>query len=128
MLAVCTPAIRIGEFRGAIYRCRDPKTPTAIHIPNGTFHGALCNAALDLPGATRAKMERLTKVVDPTIHLYGVRHVLCMMVRNSDINRTPDVRTRPIFPQWACQITIAYVQSLITERTVAVVAPTSSGR
>jgi hypothetical protein len=52
----------IGEFRGAIYRCRDPKAPTAIHIPNGTFHGALCNAALDLPGATRAKMERLTKV------------------------------------------------------------------
>jgi hypothetical protein len=37
----------------------------------------------------------------------------------SDINRTPDVRTRPIFPQWACRVTMTYVKDILTEQSIA---------
>jgi hypothetical protein len=106
------------EYRGALYRNRDPKTPTLFHIPNGMVHGALSSAALDLPGATKAKIERLTQVLDVNINLYGTPELYMAMVRNSDINRTPDVRTRPIFPEWACTVNISYVRDSLTEQAV----------
>lgn len=108
----------IAEFRGAIYRCRDEKAPTLVHVPNGAFHGALAAAAIDIPGAARAKIERLTKVIDVTVHLYGVPQMFMAMVRNSDMNHTPDVRTRPIFPEWACSIEVQYIKTVLTERTL----------
>jgi hypothetical protein len=108
-----------GEFRGAFYRNSNAKAPTLFHIPNGSFHGSIAAAALDMPGAAKAQIERLTRVVDVNIDLFGVPQIFCAMVRNSDIKRTPDVRTRPIFPQWGCQVTIRYVKNILTERTVA---------
>ncbi len=109
----------VAEYRGALYRNRDPKTPTLIHIPNGAFHGALAKVALDVPGAAKAKIERLTRVTDVNINLYGVPRIFCAMVRNSDMNHTPDVRTRPIFPEWAADVTVQYVSQVLTERTIA---------
>jgi hypothetical protein len=108
----------VAEFRGAVYRNRDPKQPALIHVPNGAFHGALAAAALDIPGAAKAKIERLTRVVDVNINLFGVPQIFCAMVRNSDMNRTPDVRTRPIYPRWACTVTIRYIRNVLTERTI----------
>lgn len=109
----------VAEFKGALYLNRDKTRPAAIHIPNGAFHGALASVAIDIPGAARTQIERLTRVVDVNIDLFGVPHLFCSMVRNSDMRRTPDVRTRPIFPEWACQVTIRYVKNILTERTIA---------
>lgn len=106
----------IAEFRGALYRSRDPKAPTAIHLPSGSFHKALGQAAIDIPGAAKAEMLRLTSVVDETVHLYGLPLVSCMMVRNSGINGAPDVRTRPVFREWACSITFQFIADLVKER------------
>lgn len=106
------------EFRGGTYRNRNPRSPTLFHLPNGSFHNSLAAAALDMPGAKRTQIERLTKVVDVNIDLYGVPQIFCSMVRNSDQNRTPDVRTRPIFPEWACSITVQFLANSLTERGV----------
>lgn len=108
----------LAEFRGGVYRNRDSNTPTLIHVPNGAFHGALAQAAIDVPGAAKAKIERLTKIVDVTVGLYGVPQMFMAMVRSSDMNHTPDVRTRPIFPEWACSISVSYVKKILTERTI----------
>lgn len=107
------------EFRGAMYRNRSPDEPALIHMPNRAFHKALASAALDIPGATKAKIERLTQMPEINVNLFGIPHLFCAMVRNSDINRTPDVRTRPIFPQWACTVNITYVADILTERSLA---------
>ena len=72
-----------------------------------------------MPGAAKAKLERLTSVVDVNINLYGVPKLYMNMVRNSDMGRTPDVRTRPIFPQWACVVSISYVRQLIQQKAIA---------
>lgn len=107
----------LAEFQGALYRNRD-KSKALFHVPNMSFHGALSAAALDLPGAKKAQIERLTRITDVNIELFGVPQLFMAMVRNSDINRTPDVRTRPIFPEWACTLHVRYVMDILSEKTV----------
>jgi hypothetical protein len=108
----------LAEFRGALYRNRDIEK-SLFHIPNGSFKKAIGAAALDMPGAARTKIERLTNVVDVNINLFGTPELFFSMVRNSDMNHTPDVRSRPIFGRWACSITVSYVKGILTERAVA---------
>jgi len=107
------------EFRGAFYRNSDKRAKSLFHLPNGSFHGAIASAALDMPGAKKAQIERLTKVTSVNIELFGTPKIFCSMVRNSDISRTPDVRTRPIFPQWACEVEVRYAKSSLTSKAVA---------
>jgi hypothetical protein len=71
----------LSEFRDSLYRCRDVQAPTLFHLPNGIVSKAMA--------------------LTPTLHLYGVPELRMDMVRNSDMARTPDVRTRPIFKRWA---------------------------
>lgn len=106
------------EYRGALYVNRSEKEKTLFHVPSGAFHGALASVAIDIPGSAKAKIERLTKIVDLQINLYGVPSIFCAMVRNSDQNRTPDVRTRPIFPEWCGTIRFRYMRGILTEKTV----------
>jgi hypothetical protein len=108
----------LAEFRGSVYKNRDPKTKALAHIPSGAFHKAISAAALDMPGAKKAQIERLTKVVDIHVDLFGLPNIFCAMVRNSDMSRTPDVRTRAIFPEWAVKIRVQHITAIITERSV----------
>jgi hypothetical protein len=109
----------VAEFRGALYLSRNPDGPTAIHVPSGSFHNALGQAAIDIPGAAKSEIKRLTTVVDETVHLYGIPLLGCHMVRNSGINGAPDVRTRPIFREWACSITFRFIADLVKEKQLA---------
>jgi hypothetical protein len=107
------------EYKGAVYLNRpEDSTKTAVHLPTGSIHGAIAAVALDIPGTAKAKIERLTKVVTPHVDLYGIPEIFCAMVRNSDQNRTPDVRTRPIFPRWGCSVVLRYVKKILSERTI----------
>jgi hypothetical protein len=105
----------LAEFRESIYRNRDENTPTFIHFPSGAFGKAMASTALDIPGATKAQMARLTNVVSTQVNLYGVPQLYMAMVRNSDMNHTPDIRTRAIFPEWACELEAEFVATLIKE-------------
>lgn len=107
------------EFRGAAYRNRDDKEPTLFHVPPGAFKQALSSVAVDIPGPPRAKLERLVKITSAQVNLYGVPKLFMCMVRNSDMNRTPDVRTRPVFPEFACHLKFEYLASAISERSIA---------
>jgi hypothetical protein len=109
----------IAEFRDSIYLNRDPSTPAAVHIPSNAFSAALANAALDVPGATKSQLMRLTTVADTHINLFGVPKLFMAMTRSSDMGRTPDVRTRAIFPRWACKVSINFVSSLLKEKQIA---------
>lgn len=108
----------VAEFRECIYMNREASTPTAIHLPTGMFGKALASAAIDIPGANKSQMQRLTSISSPTVYLYGVPRLDIKMVRQSDMKRTPDMRTRPLFPEWACSVDIDFVASLIKEGQV----------
>jgi len=105
----------LNEYREAVYANRDTTRPTAIHLPAGMFSKALASAALDIPGASKAQILRLASVTSTQIDLFGTPRMSMEMVRSSDMAKTPDVRTRPIFPEWACKIEIEYVATLLKE-------------
>lgn len=109
----------IAEFHDAIYRCRDDNAPTLLHMPAGAFKKAMAQAAVDTPGATKAETGRLVKIIDETVHIYGLPFLHMSVVRQAGIARTPDVRTRAILPQWAAKLTIQYIRTRIKEQDIS---------
>jgi hypothetical protein len=108
----------LGEFRGSIYTLTDEKYPTLIGMLASAFKGGLRNAALDLPGSTKSQIGRLTYVEGDFVGVYGIPQLLMSTVRQADMSRTPDVRTRAIIPRWACSLTISFVQPLLKRNAV----------
>jgi hypothetical protein len=108
----------IAEFRGAIYRSREARAPTVIHLPCGMLHKAIGQAALDIPGAAKSQIMRLTSVITPTVHLYGIPMLGADMVREG-MSKTPNVRIRPYFREWACEISFRYIADLVQEKQIA---------
>lgn len=107
------------EFRESAYYLNRADDVTAIGVMATAFKSALRSAALDMPGSSKSQIGRLTYVVGDMVPLFGVPQLVQMVVRSSDINRTPDVRTRAIFPRWASIVTVDYVTPLLRETAVA---------
>jgi len=63
-----------------------------------------------IPGATKAEVKQLVEVKGTYTDVYGAPLFFMRLVRNSDINHTPDIRTRAILPRWYCVITVEFVQ------------------
>lgn len=109
----------LAEFRGGLYMSRNPNAPTAIHFPTNAFHKAVGQAAIDIPGQAKSVMLRLTSVTTDTVHLYGLPALFCRMVRSGGMSAVPDIRTRPIFAEWACTLEFQIVSNLVKESQVA---------
>ena len=107
----------IEEFRDACY-VRPGKGPTRLVCPASWFKASLCNAALEVPGAKKAQIGRLVWIEGDKIDLYGVPKLFMAVTRSADMNKTPDVRTRPILPEWACKITIRFVMPTLNEVSI----------
>jgi hypothetical protein len=108
----------VAEFRRSVYYARDPNSPTRIVVKAVAFKAAMMSAAVDMPGASKAQMGRLVFVVGDEVPIYGSPELMMAVVRQADMARTPDVRTRAIFPVWAARITVQYAVPLIKETMV----------
>lgn len=108
----------IEEYRASPYVSNDPKSPTLLMVPSTAFKGALRSAALDMQGASKAQIGRLVYVPGAYVALWGVPQLSMMITRNADINRTPDVRTRAIVPEWACRVRMEFIKPILREQTV----------
>lgn len=107
------------EYRGAFYRTRGTDAPTAIGMPAGAFKAMIGAAALRMPGVKRTEVEQLTYIEgDTTIPVYGVPQMLMSVVRSADMNRTPDIRTRPILPKWALRVRVGFVIPIMNRTAV----------
>jgi len=76
-------------------------------------------AALDLPGAKKSQIGRLTYIAGEFVGIYGVPQIFSTVVRSADMNRTPDVRTRCIVPHWAAVASITFVKPIMREQAIA---------
>lgn len=106
------------EFRAAPYILKEDHYPTYLGVMSSAFKGAMATAALDLPGAKKAQIGRLVWVEDDFTPLYGIPELSMAPVRSSDINHTPDIRTRAIVKHWACEIKVTFVETLIKEQAI----------
>lgn len=104
------------EFRSAAHYLPDGDTLLCIKAKG--IKDAMLTAALDLPGARKAQIGRLVWVLGDYVPVYGIPYIYSTDVRNSDINRTRDMRTRPIIPRWTATVTITYVAPLLTPQAV----------
>lgn len=101
----------VAEFQASPYMLNEG--PSLLALTSTTFKAAMGTAALDLPGPTKAKIGRLVYVENDYVPIFGLPKLFMSIVRSADMNRTPDVRTRTIVPEWACELSIAYVEPVI---------------
>lgn len=117
------------EFRDSAYRF--PATsdaPTRCYMPATAFKRAIADAALDMPGAAKSQIGRLTWVTGTRgrdVEIYGVPKLHMAVVRSADINRTPDIRTRAMLLEWAAIIRVNYQVPLLNAKTVGQLAAAS---
>lgn len=107
----------LAEFRASPYLLPS-NFPAHIGMMASAFKGAMGTAAIDLPGATKAKIGRLIYVTGDYVPIFGIPRLFMSIVRSADMNRTPDVRSRAILPEWACQLSISYVVPIIRAANV----------
>lgn len=107
------------EYQASVYRLKNEKAPTLLAVPAVMFKGALRSAALDLPGAYKSQVGRLTYVEGEWVPIYGVPQLYMSVVRSAGMNKTPDVRTRAIIPEWAAQFSVIYQEPIFNRQTVA---------
>ena len=108
----------VEEFRSSVYRSRGDIAPTRIVFPSTAFKKALAGVAVDLPGSTKAQIGRLTFVEGAHVSIYGIPELMMSVTRSAGMNRTPDVRSRAILPEWACQIEVTYIRPVLKRTMV----------
>ena len=86
------------EYRASAHTLKNEQESTLLAIPATAFKGAIRTAALDMPGAKKAQIGRLTYIPGEYVGVYGLPRLFMSIVRSADMNRTPDVRTRAIVP------------------------------
>lgn len=106
------------EYRDSVYR-RAGNGITRLIFPATAFKRAMSSAALEIPGAKKSQINRLIWVDGDTVDMYGTPKLLMNVVRSANMDRTPDIRTRAILPEWCCQITLKFVRPTMTEIAVA---------
>jgi len=107
------------EYRNSVYRYRDDEGPTRLHLPATAIKGALMTAALEIEGVKKAQIGRLVWVKGYNVPVWGVTDMFMAVVRSADMNRTPDIRTRAIVPEWCACAEIQFVEPVVNETTIA---------
>lgn len=96
-----------------------PDGPTKLLFPAASFKDSMMRAAVRLPQAVKAEVAQLVWVEGSRVPVYGIPQIIISEVRNSDINRTPDARIRPILREWACILDVSWVTPMMTQQAVA---------
>lgn len=109
----------IQEFRNSPYIIENKAAPSLLGILPTAFKGAMLTAALDMPGTKRTQMGRLLTVDWDMQPVYGIPRVFMSITRSADMNKTPDVRTRAILPEWACKLTVTFNKPILRDQSVA---------
>ncbi|MDH3727598.1 MAG: hypothetical protein OER77_08715 [Myxococcales bacterium] len=93
-------------------------TRAAIGLPSTAFKKAMSTTALRIPGVKKTEIGQLTYVEGYRVEVFGTPMLFMEPVRSADMSRTPDIRTRAILPEWACQVSVTFIKPLVTAQTV----------
>jgi hypothetical protein len=108
----------ISEYRDSVYRLNG-SNPTRLVFPTIGLKAAMSSAALEVPGAKKAQIGRLVRVEGEYMNVYGVPKMFMAVTRSADMNRTPDIRTRAIVPEWCCSAEVTFVMPTLNETAIA---------
>lgn len=108
----------IQEFRDSPYIIDSPTAPTLLGVMATAFKKAMCTAALRTPGVNKTEIAQLVYVRGELLGIYGLPKVFMSITRSADINKTPDVRTRALVPEWACRLSITFAKPALREQSL----------
>jgi hypothetical protein len=108
----------LAEFRASPYIMR-PDANTLLGVMCSGFKKAMGTAALRSPGVKKTEINQLVYVNGEFAEIYGIPKVFMAITRSADMNRTPDVRTRAILPEWACKLSVTFVSPALRETSIA---------
>lgn len=108
----------LAEYQEAPYCDPSPKAATLIQHLSAAFKAAIRNASLDIPGTSKREIGRLCWVEGERLSIFGIPRLIMSPVRSSDMNRTPDIRTRAIIANWATTIHVTFVKPQLNEVSV----------
>lgn len=108
------------EYRDSMERIGDG--PAALGLRVVAVKAAMCAAAIETAGITKASAQRLLFLPGELVPLYGVPMLRMDVVRSADINRTPDVRTRAYLPRWGAEVEVHHVLPQLPVASVVTLA------
>ena len=91
---------------------------TDIVFPAMALKSAMATAALMVDGVKKTDVHRLVYIPDEFVPVYGVPRIRMDITRSADINKTPDVRTRAYFREWATQIIVDFVRPVLSVKAI----------
>lgn len=106
------------EFRDSPYLIADPKAPTLIGVMASGFKKAMATAAMRVGGAKKTEISQLVYVPGELVNVYGLPRLFMAVTRSADMNKTPDVRTRAIVPEWAIELPLTWVDGTLNATSI----------
>ena len=107
------------EFRSAPYIIQSEKSKSLLGVMSSGFKKAMGTAALRSPGVKKTEINQLVYVEGEFAEVFGIPKVFMAITRSADMNKTPDVRTRAILPEWACKLSVTFVSPALRETSIA---------
>src|SRR5699024_3332029 len=89
-----------------------------LGFPASAFKQGMVAAAGRVPGGVKAEIRQLVWTEGDLLPIYGTPKLFMSVTRSAGINRTPDVRTRVIVPEWATVVPVTFTEGLITETSI----------
>ena len=97
---------------------KDAHPHSNVLFPAMAIKGAMQTAALVTEGIKKTEVQRLVFLPDEMIPIFGVPKLRMGVMRSADIARTPDVRTRAYFPEWATQLEIRFSTPSLSKKGI----------
>ena len=105
------------EFRNCMFLGGAAPGPL-VQFPAMAFKRAMRTAAIETEGVKGTTVDRLIYVEEEFAPIFGTPLLRMDITRSSDMARTPDVRTRAYFPEWATVLHMSFAKPMLTRATI----------
>ena len=109
------------DWKACIHYCSDGKS---YGFPAGGFKSGMVNAAFQVYGRKKTNINAAFNIIADDmetnlVKIIGTPQMREDMVRVGTINKVASPRYRPVFPVWGANVTIEYVDGMITPQELA---------
>ena len=107
------------EFRDSMDLHYNAHPHAVVMFPATAFKAAMTTAAMESPQIKGTQVRRLVFLPTDLVPIFGYPRLKMDVTRSADINKTPDIRTRAFFPEWATELTIHFARPALSHTSVA---------
>lgn len=104
------------EFRAAAHTAE--KGETLLCFPAPGIRAAMATAALVTDGVKKTDVQRMVFMPQEALKIWGRPYLRMDVVKSADMNRTPDVHSRPFLPSWCAEIDVAFITPALSAQSI----------